>query len=55
MLSNNLGPIFPVHLDGGANGLTGESVSFREIQVHCAGLLFEHKQTKETKFVKVLL
>src|ERR1017187_2713816 len=42
-------PHDPVHFDGGANDLTGESVSFGEIRVHGVGLILEQKETKETK------
>src|ERR1017187_5467495 len=42
-------PHDPVHFDGGANDLTGQSVSFGEIRVHGVGLILEQKETKETK------
>jgi hypothetical protein len=42
-------PHDPVHRDGGANELTGESVRFAESRVHCVGLGLEQKETKETK------
>ena len=42
-------PHDPVHFDGGANDLTGESVSFGEIRVHGVGLILEQKETKATK------
>ena len=50
MLSNNPGPMLrPVHLDGGANDRTGESVRFGESRVHGVGLGLEQKETKEAK------
>jgi hypothetical protein len=38
-----------VHLDGGANDLTGESVRSGEGRVHGVGPRLEQKETKETK------
>ncbi len=38
-----------MHFDGGANDLTGESVSFVEKRVHDVRLNLEQKETKETK------
>ena len=39
-----------MHFDGGANYLTGESVSFGESRVHVIGLILEQKITKETEY-----
>ena len=42
-------PHDPVHFDGGANKLTGESVSSGEKRVHVNSLVMEREETKGTK------
>jgi hypothetical protein len=38
-----------VHFDGGANDLTGGPGRIREERVHYRGLMFEQKETKQTR------
>ena len=42
-------PRHPVQVDRGADDLAGESITFGEERVHVIGLVFEQKETKETK------